>query len=92
LETVVDTDQTCIIVVDVPGKEAGDVQAGVLVDSVSEVLDIKGEDIEDPPAFGTSVGASFISGMAKAKGTVKILLNIETVLSPTELKLVAEMV
>jgi len=92
LDATADTDQTCIIVVDVSGNfggSFGSVQIGILVDSVSEVLDIKGEEIEDPPAFGSSVDTAFILGMAKAKGSVKILLNIEKVLSQTELEHVA---
>jgi len=88
LEPAADTDQTCIIVVDVAGQ-FGSVQIGILVDSVSEVLDIKGEEIEEPPAFGSSVDTAFILGMAKAKGSVKILLNIEKVLSQSELEHVA---
>jgi len=88
LDVADDTDQTCIIVVDVVGQ-FGSVQIGILVDSVSEVLDIKGEEIEDPPAFGSNVDTAFILGMAKAKGSVKILLNIEKVLSQAELEHVA---
>jgi purine-binding chemotaxis protein CheW len=85
MEAAVDTDQTCIIIVDVKGT-SGNVQIGILVDSVLEVLDIKGQDIEDAPSFGTNVYTAFILGMAKAKGTVKILLNIEKVLSTAELE------
>jgi purine-binding chemotaxis protein CheW len=88
LDAAADTDQTCIIVVDVSGQ-FGSVQIGILVDSVSEVLDIKGAEIEEPPAFGSSVDTAFILGMAKAKGSVKILLNIEKVLSQAELEHVA---
>jgi purine-binding chemotaxis protein CheW len=88
LDVATDTDQTCIIVVDVAGH-FGSVQIGILVDSVSEVLDIKGEEIEEPPTFGSSVDTAFILGMAKAKGSVKILLNIEKVLSQAELEHVA---
>jgi purine-binding chemotaxis protein CheW len=88
LDVADDTNQTCIIVVDVTGQTGG-IQGGILVDSVSEVLDIRGEDIEDPPMFGSSVDTAFILGMAKAKGTVKILLNIEKVLSATELEIVS---
>jgi purine-binding chemotaxis protein CheW len=85
MENVADTEETCIIVVDV-SKGADKLQIGILVDSVSEVLDIKGEDIEDAPSFGTNLDTDFIMGMAKAKGTVKILLNIEKVLSSNELE------
>ncbi|MCL2689917.1 MAG: chemotaxis protein CheW, partial [Chitinispirillia bacterium] len=91
MDAAEDTDQTCIIVVDVT-IQGGNIQIGILVDSVSEVLDILGEDIEEAPAFGTNIDTAFILGMAKAKGSVKILLNIEKVLSSTELESVAGMV
>ena len=82
-----DTEETCIIVVDVL-RSGTPVQMGILVDSVSEVLDIAGSDIEETPAFGTSIDTDFILGMAKAKGSVKILLNIEDVLTQRELEAV----
>ncbi|MCL2220533.1 MAG: chemotaxis protein CheW [Chitinispirillia bacterium] len=91
LDTTEDTEQTCIIVVDVVGNN-GNIQVGILVDSVSEVLDINGGDIEDAPMFGSSVDTAFILGMAKVKGSVKILLNIEKVLSTAELENVENMV
>lgn len=70
------TDETCIIVVDV-----GDVEVGVVVDRVSEVRDIAGGDIDDPPSFGTTVDASFILGMGKTAQKVTILLDITRVLA-----------
>jgi purine-binding chemotaxis protein CheW len=73
------TSETCIIVVDVKGS-----LMGVVVDKVSEVLDIHGEDIEDAPDVGVAVQNDFILGMAKAKGRVKILLEIDKVLTETE--------
>ena len=80
-----DTDETCIIVVNV--RTAGvEVQMGILVDTVSEVLDIGGADIEPPPKFGGAIDTAFILGMAKAKGTVKILIDIDRVLSGEEVK------
>ena len=88
MENIDDTEETCIIVVDVAHGE-DTLQIGILVDSVSEVLDIKGEDIEDAPSFGTNLDTDFIMGMAKAKGSVKILLNIEKVLSTNELHAVS---
>ena len=90
METSADTDMTCIIVVEVVSKSSS-IQIGILVASVSEVLDIRGEDIEEAPSFGTNIDTAFILGMAKAKGSVKILLNIEKVLSPAELENVASM-
>lgn len=74
------TSETCIIVVDVAGN-----LLGVVVDRVSEVLDIHSEEIEDPPHLGNSSQNQFILGMAKAKGKVKILLDIDKVLAEQEL-------
>lgn len=73
------TSETCFIVVDVRGS-----LMGVVVDRVSEVLDIRGEDIEDAPDIGVAVQNDFILGMAKAKGRVKILLEIDKVLTEAE--------
>jgi purine-binding chemotaxis protein CheW len=73
------TSETCIIVVSVRDK-----LMSVVVDKVSEVLDIRSEDIEDSPDVGSAVSNDFILGMAKAKGHVKILLDIDRVLCPSE--------
>ena len=78
------TDRTCIIVVEVEG-DSGTLLVGILVDSVSEVLNIKGGYIEDSPAFGTGVSTDYISGMAKTEGGVKILLDIDRVLHREEM-------
>jgi len=88
MEAADESVQRCIIVVDV-SLNANIMEIGILVDSVSEVLDIRGEDIEDAPSFGTNVDTAFILGMAKAKGAVKILLNIQKVLSQDELESIA---
>lgn len=77
---VEDTEFTCIIVVDVPLR-GNSAQMGVLVDTVSEVIDIAEQDIEDAPDFGASLDTGFILGMAKHKSSVKILLNIQAVLA-----------
>jgi len=77
------TERTCIIVVEIEGQ-AGTVLIGIVVDSVSEVLNIKGEDIEDTPTFGTKLNTEYILGMAKTEGGVKILLDIDRVLSSEE--------
>jgi purine-binding chemotaxis protein CheW len=85
------TDRTCIIVVEIEG-ESGNVLIGNVVDSVSEVLNIKNEDIEDPPTFGTSLSTESILGMAKLEGGVKILLDINHVLNVQELAALQETV
>lgn len=79
LPEVEQTDETCIIVVCV-----GDVEMGVVVDRVCEVLDIVNDDIEEPPTFGTSVDTSFILGLGKSEGRVTILLDITKVLAGEE--------
>jgi purine-binding chemotaxis protein CheW len=80
------TERTCIIVVEIASSE-GTVQIGIVVDSVSEVLNIKGEDIEDSPTFGTKLNTGYILGMAKMEGGVKILLDIDKVLKSEEVEL-----
>jgi purine-binding chemotaxis protein CheW len=80
------TERTCIIVVEIActGQK---VMIGILVDSVSEVLNIKGSDIEDAPNFGSRLNTDYILGMAKTGGKVKILLDIDRVLSTQEISL-----
>jgi purine-binding chemotaxis protein CheW len=83
------TERTCIIVVEI--TTAGrTILMGILVDSVSEVLNIKGADIEETPAFGTKLNTEFILGMAKVGGGIKILLDIDQVLSIDEIKIVED--
>lgn len=77
-------ERTCIIVVEI-GRENGRVLIGIVVDSVSEVLNIKGGEIEETPNFGSQVNTDYILGMAKAGGGIKILLDIDKVLSDAAL-------
>ncbi len=79
------TDETCIIVVDI-----GHAMMGILVDTVSEVLDIAEDQIEPSPSFGSKINTDFILGMGKIKDQVKILLEIDRVLSAEELAVVSE--
>ncbi len=79
------TEETCIIVVDI-----GKALMGILVDTVSEVLDIAVDQIEPPPSFGSKIQTEFILGMGKIKGKVKILLEIDKVLSIEELMKMAQ--
>ena len=58
---------------------------GIVVDSVEEVLDIAGEDIEEAQQFGSSANTDFILGMGKITESVKILLDIDRVLAGTDL-------
>ncbi len=81
------TERTCIIVVEI-AAEGRTILMGIVVDSVSEVLNIKGADIEATPAFGTKLDTEFILGMAKVGGGIKILLDIDRVLSVEDIKAV----
>ena len=83
MEAIDYTERTCIIVVEIEGA-TGIVQIVIVVDAVSEVLNVNGEDIEDTPTFGTKLNTNYILGMAKMKGGVKILLDIDRVLSAEE--------
>ncbi len=79
-----DSDRSCIIVVDVKGA-AGSRLVGVMVDSVSDVLHISGYDIEDPPAFISDFGTDYLLGMAKTEKNLKIILDIDQILSGMDL-------
>ncbi|MFO7910720.1 MAG: chemotaxis protein CheW [Desulfotignum sp.] len=84
MEMIDYTDRTCIIVVEI--EEASEtVLIGIVVDSVSEVLNISEQEIESTPAFGVRLDTEYIMGMAKTEGGVKILLNIDKVLSTSEI-------
>lgn len=74
------TDETCIIVVETTQPTGRKLSTGLIVDKVSEVLNIADASIEPPPTFGSSVQTDFILGMGKIGSSVKILLNIDRVL------------
>ncbi len=82
------TDQTCVIIVVLEGKKGKDrikKELGFAVDSVSEVLKISNEVIEDAPKIGIGMNTKYILGMAMLEGGVKILLDIDKVLSNEEI-------
>ena len=89
METKEGTDKTCIIVVTVQ-RESGSVVMGIIVDEVSEVLDVAGESIEPPPQFGGVVDTSFILGMGKVGERVVTLMDVDKVLSGDEVAAVAD--
>ena len=84
MESIPYDERTCIIVVEIDSDSAT-VLIGIVVDSVSEVINIKADEIEAPPKFGTRLDTQYILGMAKTEGGVKILLNIDQVLSSGEI-------
>lgn len=84
LETAKDTEKTCIIVVQIAHADAK-VTMGIIIDEVKEVLDIRAENIEETPSFGASINTEFILGMGKIGSNVKILLDIDKVMSAQDL-------
>jgi len=79
------TDETCVIVVNL-----GQVDMGIIVDQVQEVLDVSENEIEDAPSFGVDVDTDFILGMGKSNERVTILLEIGKVLASDEVAQMAE--
>ena len=88
MESIAYTERTCIIVVEIRGNDRK-IQMGIVVDSVSEVLNVKPGEIEDTPTFGIRMDTDYILGMAKMEGGIKILLDIDSVLSDRDFQDVA---
>jgi len=80
--------RTCIVIVEIP-QEDGKQDIGIMVDAVSEVLEIPGSEIEPPPAFGSRIRADFIAGMGKVNSKFVIILDIQRVLSVDEMATLA---
>ncbi len=79
------TERTSIIVVDVKGGANTFVRIGIVVDFVSEVVNIKGDEVEDTPTFGSQLNTEYILGLAKIGKGVKILLDIDRILAVEDL-------
>lgn len=78
------TRRTCIVILE--ARSNGERQdIGVLVDAVSEVIDIPADQIEPPPHFGTRIASEYIAGMAKLNGHFVILLDLDKILSLDDL-------
>jgi purine-binding chemotaxis protein CheW len=78
------TKRTCIVIIEI--KSGGEKQdVGVVVDSVSEVLEIPDSEIEPTPSFGAKIRAEFIHGMGKINGNFVIILAVNHVLSIDEM-------
>jgi purine-binding chemotaxis protein CheW len=90
LNTFEDTEKTCIIVVQIASSTSNTVVMGIIIDEVKEVLNIKAENIEETPTFGASINTDFILGMGKIGNSVKILLDIDKVLSAQELSVLKQ--
>jgi purine-binding chemotaxis protein CheW len=89
MAALTDTEKTCIIVVRA-GCEGLPVTMGISVDEVSEVLNVKEEQIEPAPSFGAAVNTEFILGVGKIGQKVLTLLDIDQVLAGGEVAQVAE--
>ncbi len=76
--------RTAIVIVEVAEGDERQV-VGVVVDAVSEVIDIAADDVEPPPSFGTRMRAEFIHGIGKVRGRFVILLDVDRALSPAEI-------
>lgn len=77
------TEQACIVVVQVKLADGKLDQTGLIVDGVEEVIHIGAGDIEEPPSFGTQMASEYLLGLAKIKGVVKTLLRISSIVAET---------
>jgi len=78
------TRRTCIVLIEVE-VEGEQYNIGVTVDTVNEVLEIPGSEIEPPPTFGAKIRSDFIGGMGKIDGKFVIILDADKVLSVDEM-------
>ncbi|HNY51366.1 MAG TPA: chemotaxis protein CheW [Smithella sp.] len=74
------TEETCIIVI-----KTSSLMMGILVDKVSEVVNVSADDIEDTPSFGADVNPEYLLGVGKIGGRVRLLLDIEKVISTADI-------
>jgi purine-binding chemotaxis protein CheW len=81
--------RTCIVIVELQQDDQRH-DLGVMVDAVSEVLEIANSEIEPPPSFGAKIRTDFISGMGKVNGSFVILLDVGRVLSVEEIALLTQ--
>lgn len=84
------TRRSCVVIIEANAADGQAQDIGLLVDTVSAVLDIPASQIEPPPSFGAKIRADFISGMAKVEGKFVIVLQVDQVLSIDEMSRLAE--
>ena len=81
--------RTCIVIIElIQDDQKHDI--GVMVDAVSEVLEIARAEIEPPPSFGAKIRTDFISGMGKVNGKFVIILDVARVLSVEEIAMLTQ--
>lgn len=81
--------RTCIVIIELSDGETSQ-DIGIMVDAVSEVLEIARSEIEPPPTFGAKIRTDFISGMGKVSGKFVIILNVMKVLSIEEIAMLSQ--
>ena len=82
--------RTSILIVETSGPDGAGQHIGIMVDTVDKVLNFGAAEIEPPPAFGAGIRTDFISGMARHDGEFVIILDVERVLSLSDLQLVTQ--
>ena len=86
------TKRTCIVIIEIADPAGNhNQQMGIVVDAVSEVLEIAAADIEPPPTFGARIRVDFISGMGKVNGRFVVILDVDKILSLDEVAVLAAM-
>jgi len=90
LSNIRDTEQTCIVVVQVAVPGRNSTHMGLVVDGVEEVVNLTSADIEATPDFGSKLDTEYILGMAKIKGVVKTLIDIDRVVTAETLQQATE--
>ena len=87
-EPLANTKRTCIVIIEIE-SDKGRQEMGIVVDAVSEVLEIPATEIEPPPQFGARIRIDFIAGMGKIDGSFVVLLDVDRVLSSDEVAIAA---
>jgi purine-binding chemotaxis protein CheW len=83
------TERTCIVVAQVKAADGQSIQMGLIVDSVEEVNQLSAQEIEPTPEFGTKIDTTYLLGLAKVKGQIKTLIDIDKVVAPEAVKEIA---
>ncbi len=84
------TERTCIVVVQVKLGAEQVIHMGLIVDAVEEVANLLAAEIEPTPDFGTTVSTGYFLGMAKVKGQVKTLLDLDRVVGADTVRAIAQ--
>jgi len=82
-DTVI-TSSACIVITEVE-IEGETTVMGVLADSVSQVIELRGDDIKPPPAFGTRINVDYLQGMGRSGKKFVLMLDVDKLLSSEEL-------